>query len=321
VTLEPSAPPTAFSEPEPRRPPQWRGAFASLGIGVGAALLGLLPWIITGMRLPLQNLWAFDTLPGAMPIAFLPFSQYTVTTVMGMLVVGWVAAGIATRALAGRLPSAAPFSVAAGLLLVQIVAIAQAAQALEWGLRPIPEASFYLVACVAVAVAGVVFGLIAFVLVSRAPRAGAVIGLVLGALAADWWIHAFFPPAGIVPVTVDYGAALQVLRWVPPVLVGAAIAWGGVRTTGRIIAALVGILLLWVVPPLATAVTSAVGTRVMLPYPLEMLDYGWGVFRMALLMPELALPPVVVAVVVAGLGVGLREVVSRRRSGGAQLSA
>jgi hypothetical protein len=144
---------------------------------------------------------------------------------------------------------------------------------------------------------------------------------VVGALAADWWIHAFFPPVGIVPVTVDYSAALQVLRWVPPVLVGAAIAWGGVRTTGRIIAAVVGILLLWVVPPLATAVTSAVGTRVMLPYPLEMLDYGWGVFRMALLMPELALPPVVVAVVVAGLGVGLREVVSRRRSGGAQLSA
>ncbi|HET8895686.1 MAG TPA: hypothetical protein VFN04_00330 [Protaetiibacter sp.] len=302
MTLEPPAPPTAFSEPEPepRRPPQWRGAFASLGIGVGAALLGLLPWIITGMRLPLQNLWAFDTLPGDMPIAFLPFSQYTVTTVMGMLVVGWVAAGIATRALAARLPSAAPFSVAAGLLLVQIVAIAQAAQALDWGLRPISEASFYLVACVAVA-----FGLIAFVLVSRAPRAGAVIGLVLGALAADWWIHAFFPPVGIVPIGADYTAALTVLRWVPPVLVGAAIAWGGVRTTGRIIAAVVGILLLWVVPPLATAVTSAVGSRVLLSSAPDMLDYGWGVFRMALLMPELALPPVIVAVVVAALGIGI----------------
>ena len=39
--------------------------WAALLIGVGAALVGLLPWIITGMRLPLQNLWASSTLPGA----------------------------------------------------------------------------------------------------------------------------------------------------------------------------------------------------------------------------------------------------------------
>jgi hypothetical protein len=315
VNLETPAPPAPFSEPEVRRPLQWRGAFASLAIGLGSAILGLLPWLLTGMRLPLQNLWAFEALPEQMPIAFLPFSQYTVTTVIGMLVVGGVTAGIVGRAAAARLPTRAPFSIAAGLLLVQIVAIAQTTQAVERGLRPTAESSFYLAACVGVAVTGVVFGLVAFALVCRAPRAGAVIGLVLGALAADWWIHAFFPPAGVVPITVDYSAALAVLRFAPAVLVGAAIAWGGVRTTGRVIAAVVGILLLWVVPPLATAVTSAVGSRVMLAHPLEMLDYGWGVFRMALLMPELALPPIVVALVVAAAGIGLRAVLARRRSG------
>ncbi|MGN6273815.1 MAG: hypothetical protein ACTHMQ_12095 [Protaetiibacter sp.] len=314
MSIETPAPPAPFSEPEVGRPLQWHGAFVSLAIGLGSAILGLLPWILTGMRLPLQNLWAFDAGPDDMPIAFLPFGQYTVTTVIGILVVGGVIAGIVARAAVARLPSRAPFSIAAGLLLVQIVAIAQTTQAVERGLPPTAESSFYLVACVAVAVAGVVFGLIAFALVCRAPRAGAVIGLVLGALAADWWIHAFFPPAGIVPVTVDYGAALAALRFVPPLLVGAAIAWGGVRTTGRAIAAAVGIALLWVVPPLATAVTSAVGSRVMLPYPLEMLDYGWGVFRMALLMPELAVPPIVVALVVAAAGIGLRVVLARRGS-------
>ncbi|TPW93097.1 hypothetical protein FJ656_35030, partial [Schumannella luteola] len=76
------------TEPPVRRPARWGGALASLGIGVAAALLGLLPWILTGMRLPLQNLWAFDALPEQMPVAWLPLSQYSVTFVLGILVVG-----------------------------------------------------------------------------------------------------------------------------------------------------------------------------------------------------------------------------------------
>lgn len=310
MTLEPPAPP-AFSDLEPSRPPQWRGAFASLGIGVAAALLGLLPWMLTGMRLPLQNLWAFEMLPEQMPVALLPFSQYTVTTVMGMMVVAWVAAGIAARALAARLPSRAPLAIAAGVLLVQIIAIAQSAEAVSRGLRGGGEASFYLGSCIAVAVAGIVFGILAFALVARAPRGGAVIGLVLGALALDWWIGAFFWPNGVLPIEL-YSSFRIVLRWVPAVLVGAAIAWGDVRTPGRIVAGVVSLLLLWLVPALATAVSSAVGSRVLLRAPLEMLDYGWGVLRSALFMPELALPPLVVAVVVAAAGIGLREVLVRR---------
>jgi hypothetical protein len=74
----------------------------------------------------------------------------------------------------------------------------------------------------------------------------------------------------------------------------------------------VSLLLLWLVPALATAVSSAVGSRALLRAPLEMLDYGWGVLRSALFMPELALPPLVVAVVVAAAGIGLREVLARR---------
>jgi hypothetical protein len=311
MSTEQVAPP-AFPEPAPVRPPQWRGAFASVGIGIAGALLGLLPWIITGMRLPLQNLWAFETLPGQMPVAFLPFSQYTVTTVIGMLVVGAAAAGLAVRALAARLPSRGPIAAAVGLAAVQVIAIVQTAQTVDRGLEPSGEGAFYLVACIAVSVFGVVVGLVAFGIIARAPRAGAVVGLVLGALAVDWWIGAFFPPVGIVPVTVAYGGVLSVLRWVSPVLVGLAIAWGGIRTPGRIVAAVVSLVLLWVVPPLATAVTSAVSSRIMLRYPLEMLDYGWGVFRMALLMPELALPPLVVAVLVAAAGIGGRALVARR---------
>ena len=78
------------------------------------------------MRLPLQNLWAVDVLPDRMPVAWLPFSQYSVTYVLALLVVGSAVAGIAARALRDRLPRAAPASIAAGLLFVQIVASVQA---------------------------------------------------------------------------------------------------------------------------------------------------------------------------------------------------
>lgn len=299
-------------------PPQWRGAFASLGIGLAAAVLGLLPWILTGMRLPLQNLWVVTVPPEQMPIAWLPLSQYTATIVLGMLVLGGAVAGLAARALAARLPARAPLSIAAGLLLVQIVAVAQSAQVLESGLRVGDEAAFYLLACIAVAVTGVLGGVLAFALVARAPRAGAVIGLVIGALATGWWLGALLPPFGVLSTEVAYGPLPGILRWVPAVLVGAAIAWGGVRTTGRVVAAVVGILLLWVVPALATGVTSAVGSRILLRDLPELFDYGWGVFRMALLMPELAAPPLIVALAVAAMGIVARELLARRARRGAQ---
>ena len=96
-------------------------------------------------------------------------------------------------------------------------------------------------------------------------------------------------------------------------LVGAAIAWGGIRTAGRIAAAAVSLLLLWIVPALVTGVQSAVGSRALLRSPLDLLDYGWVVFTSALTMPELVLPRIVVAVVVAAAGIGLGEVFARRR--------
>ncbi len=309
-SVEQSAPPTV-PQPAPE-PADWKGALASLGLGLAGALVGLLPWIITGMRLPLQNLWALPTLPDDMPVAWLPFSQYTVSFVISIMVVGAAAAGIAACALRARLPRRAPLSIAAGVLFVQVVATAQAANVVGSGVGASREGSVYLAACIGVAVVGIVCGLVVLGLISRGPRAGATVALAFASITVTWWVGGFFPPVGIVPVTVDYGWALDILRWLSPLLVGASIAWGGIRTAGRIVAAGVSLLMLWVVPPLATAVTAAVGSRVMLRYPLELLDYGWGVFTMALLMPALVVPPLVVAVVTAAAGIVGRELLERR---------
>jgi hypothetical protein len=95
---------------------------ACVGIGVAAAVVALLPWLVTGVRLPLQNLWAVQTLPEDMPIALLPFSQYAVVQIFSLLVVGYGAAGIVVRALRTRLPRRAVLTVGAGALSVHLVA-------------------------------------------------------------------------------------------------------------------------------------------------------------------------------------------------------
>ncbi|MDJ0378729.1 hypothetical protein [Cryobacterium sp. PH31-L1] len=64
------------------------GPVSYLVVGMLAAIVGLLPWLVTGMHLPIQNLWAADSVPEDMPIALLPFSQYTITLVVAVVVTG-----------------------------------------------------------------------------------------------------------------------------------------------------------------------------------------------------------------------------------------
>lgn len=52
------------------------GPVAYLFIGAASAAAGLLPWLVAGMRLPLQNLWAAGTLPADMPRTRLPASTF-----------------------------------------------------------------------------------------------------------------------------------------------------------------------------------------------------------------------------------------------------
>lgn len=313
TSTEQTSPPSVPRPVDSPQPADWRGAVVSLAIGVGGAVVGLLPWMVTGMRLPLQNLWATQTLPEDMPIAWLPFSQYQVTLLLALMVVGAAAAGLASRALRSRLPRRSILSTTAGLLFVQVIATAQAANALRSGLEQGQAGTLYLAACVALAVVGILFGLLVLGLIARGPRAGAVVAFTLAAIAAGWWLDGLISPIGSVGARPELAyLLLDIARWVPAVLVGAAIAWGGVNTAGRIVAAVCSLLLLWIVPALATAVTAAVGSRILLGDPLEMLDYGWGVFTMAVAMPELVLPPLIVAVVVAAAGLGLRALLARR---------
>jgi hypothetical protein len=170
----------------------------------------------------------------------------------------------------------------------------------------------YLVALLAVVAAAVLTGLLVLRLITAPPRAGAVIGLSLVALVAGPWLADLLMPLGTAPGEVRSSVLNLVVRWVPAVLVGAAIAWGGQRTPGRVVAAVGSLLLLWIVPAVFTAVTSAAGSRVLLPYPSEVVDYGLEVLRAAMSAPELVLPPLLVALVVAAAGIALHRLLGPR---------
>jgi hypothetical protein len=284
-----------------------------LAIGAGAAIVGLLPWLITGARLPLQNLWAADTLPGQMPIALLPFSQYSVTALVAVILIGSTIAGIAGRSVAGRHPGLALLALMGGVLLVQLIALVQTAVTVSNGLSVRPEATAYLAGLAGGTVAAILLGIGLLALIARAPKAGALIGLSVAAIAFGSWLDAlFFPITGIATSSPLTNALIEVVRFIPAVLIGVAIAWCGVATVGRVIAAILSLALLWVGPTVVTAVTAALGSRVLAHDPRAMVDYAVGVFRSVLGMPELWLPVVGVAVVVGAVGVvGVRVVGAR----------
>ena len=286
-----------------------------LAIGVGAAVIGFLPWIITGMRLPLQNLWGTATPPDDMPIGLLPFSQYSITLIAGILIVGAAGAGIVARSMRRRQQRGGFVALIAGVLGVQVVAIAETSAVVGSGLRPGRESTIYLAAVVAVAVASFAVGALVLFLVARAPRAGALIGLAVAAIASGWWLNALIVPAPAA-VSETQIAILGALHWMPAVLCGLAIAWCGIRSLGSIVAALATLVILAIGPALATAVSSAAGSRALARYPSEMADYGMQVFQQAVISPELTLRPVVTAIVVAVVGLGIGAVLRRRKSAG-----
>jgi hypothetical protein len=297
------------AEPLPRPIGPWMW----LGIGVAAAVLGLLPWIIRGLRLPLQNLWDTSTLPEQMPFALLPFSQYYITLIAGILVVGAAIAGLVARSTRARQGRRGMLALTAGVLGAQVIAVVQTTVVVAGGLSSDTAARIYLLAVVAVAVVSLAVGALVFFLIARTPRPGALIGMSLAAVAVGWWVDALVVPnPGIVgPVQMTL---LGLMQWLPAILVGVAIAWCGIRTVGRVAAALTALAAVVIGPALATAVTAAAGTRVLARYPAEMLDYGLQVFEQVLGTPELTLRPLVTVLVVAAAGLVLTAVLRRRRA-------
>lgn len=279
-------------------------------IGMGSAVAALLPWIITGMRLPLQNLWGSDTLPDGMPVALLPFSQYYVAALASLLIIGWVIAGVIGR---GR---KAPWTLIVGVLLAQVIALIQTAVVVGRGLSDRAASTIYLVGITSGAVVAMVLGIVLFILFVRAPRPGVVIAVSLAAIAASVWLDALFTPIGHFSVSSPLtDIARATAQYLPAIVVGLAIAWAGVNTVGRVVAAVGALLVTWVGSTAVLAATVVLGTRVIAGQPAEMVEYGVSVFKTALVSEGGPLWVGLIAALSAFLSVVARLAVSRARPG------
>ncbi|WP_164234098.1 hypothetical protein [Microbacterium hydrocarbonoxydans] len=285
--------------------PRW----LSFLIGVGGGVLGLLPWLVGGGRMLLQNLWTVYVPPEQMPFVLLPVSQYSALLLFSLVLIGGVFVGLAVR-LVGRGMAAWPGSM--GLLLVHVVATVQSFIVLHGGLGldggGDPRATVYFAGMLGGTILTVLLAQLAFWMTSRRSAGVAALGVALAAVSfANWamrWVVAFTGEA-LVPMWIT-----SVARWVPAVVVGLALVWCGVRPLWRLVVWAVALLALWIVPALYTALSYGLGMRVLDGDVPEMLRAAAQVFPMALAIEWL---PVVVAAGIGVVGTVGRMLVGRLR--------
>lgn len=308
-TAEAEAAEPTIDSPPASAPSRTAPLWAFPLVGAAGAVLGLLPWLLTGGRMPSQNLWS--AIPADVPVTLLPLHPYAAGLLVALLVVGAAAAGTTARALGARRRRGATWLLLAGVFVVQLGAIVQTTVTTRATLPDGRDADLYTAAMTIGTVVVAAAGAGVAALVARAPRAGAVIGLAIGAVSAGTWLSGIVVPFG--SVVTEYPPVLAIVPWVAPVLAGAAIAWAGLGTPGRIAAAVGTVAIVWIAPAILTGLFNGLGSRVYWRDPAAMAEVAVQVFWTALLIPELAWRPIAACVAVATIGLGLRALIARSR--------
>ncbi|MFW2513760.1 hypothetical protein ACNI3K_08270 [Demequina sp. SO4-13] len=273
-------------------------------VGVVSAVIGLLPWLISGMRLPLQFIWATDARPEDMPFALLPLSGTYLVATVAMVVVGSALAGTAVRIAArlGRPPRVR--LVAVGAAAVQAVALVQASSVVSGGLEESSRAQVYLWGMVAGVCVGIIIGLLVMAGIGRADIASATIAITFAALALTQWLPFLARPIGSGPLyDADIPAIVwETEKWLPFLIVAVAVGWCGVASLKRAAASMVSLASLWIGYAAVIAFNWAVGTRINLQYPSELVSTTSRVFVESLTsfgIPGRMLVTVVLAAMIA----------------------
>ncbi len=304
---------TEQTEPAYRTPPT-PGREAARGwlIGLLAGALGLVPWWITGARLPLQNLWATQVWPDQMPLALLPLSQYELTTIVALLSVGGAVAGLSIRIWSPNRRRLVTWCAVGGVFTVQLIATVQSFWILHEGLAPGSMSGLYYGGLLAGVIGSMVAALVALVLIASRSTVKATIGFGLMAVPLTSWAVGWV--VGIMGYINVPTAVPTIARWVPAVLVGCALAWCGLRPVRRVAAWILNLAFLWVIPALFISVQYVLGTRVLAGDVQEMLLMSRQILAATLGPDGGALPTILVALAIGLVGVGARVITSRRSS-------
>lgn len=295
--------------------PPARSRILPFAIGIGGGVLGILPWVVGGGALPLQNLWTAATLPEAMPFVLLPLSQYLAMLLFSLVLLGGVFAGVAVHVVARR-RAIAVWPAAFGVALVHLIAMVQSFGVLAGGLGLGGDrrSMLYFAGMLGGAIAAALLAQLGLWMTSRRSVGVAALGVALAAVSFGSWVGRWF-----VAFTGEVTPPLflpELLRWVPSIVVGAALVWCGIRPARRIAVWVVGLLSLWILPALFTAIQYGLGMRVLDGDVAEMARVSVGLFPMVLAEVWL---PVVVALAIAVVGTVVRWAVEKDRAGEAAL--
>ncbi|MCP9001549.1 hypothetical protein NFC73_17710 [Pseudarthrobacter sp. RMG13] len=299
--------------PGAEMPPHAIGKDVALALLVGllAGLLGLAPWLVTGAQLPPQNLWGAEVLPQQMPLSLLPLSQYELTTLVALMTAGGAAAGLAVRLWSPARRRLVVWCTAGGVLAVQATATVQAFSVLAGGLAGGTASGVYFAGLLAGVIAAIAASIVALLLGSAKSRALAALAIGLVAVPIGSWVGEW---AGNLAGAGNVSpAVLTLLRWLPAILVGVALAWCGLRPARRAFVWLVNLAALWVVPALFISVNYVLGTRLPERDPQEMALMIRQILAATLGPDGGAGPTVLLALTIGLAGSAAQEFVRRRR--------
>lgn len=292
-------------------PARWRilpGWAVVLGATAALWVVGFLPWVVEGLRLPSSAAWpGIRTIEG--PRVALPFGEQGVTTLLVSGVVGGTASLCVSLLAAPRVTRARVLAAAGGAMGL-LAALAQTWATVRPGLARTDEATLLLAGLVAATVGSGVLGLLVGAGVARGRGWPWLLGgATAAAVAGSWLVDVVDRGPGSVPSWL--GQVLQWHPWLTGALLGGVLAVFGREPVGRLIGWVVALAIAWVVPSVFTAVTYAVayagqGTLTS-SHRTEVLDAGRDVFVQSLSPDGRSLGPLVLAVVLGLVGSGRRR--------------
>src|SRR4029453_3479291 len=107
-----------------------------------------------------------QVMPGQMPLALLPLSQYEVLTIVALLTTGGAAAGLAIRVWSPVRRRLVTWCAIVGLLLVQVAATVQSFELLGQGLMRGTLAQYYRAGLMAGVICSILAAVVALLLIA-----------------------------------------------------------------------------------------------------------------------------------------------------------
>jgi hypothetical protein len=287
-------------------------------IGVVSGLLGLLPHLLSGARLPAQDLWLGPESPDRMPFALLPLSQIHVVAIVSVLVVPGLLAGLAGRTIERRMPvprtrphpylspddeprQFPTWPVSTGLALVAALAIIQSGLTLGEGIgasaaQSDPRAPLYVTGAVVGAVGAGLLGQVVLWFSASRQRSFSALGVSLAAVPVAGWLTLLLSTLGTESPTI----LSAVMHWAPVPVVAVALCWCGWRPVARLWVWAASLLALWVVPAILSTAQVVLGSPSLLSDPEGLVRTSVEIFR------TVAADHVVAVLVAAGAAVAGR---------------